>query len=188
MRIPINLATRPFINSRPFVFATTVLGATALVLTLLLIFVGVSGWLERSATMARLHELERERGRLMAAQQRLENELRSPANEQLLERARFLNQLIQQKGLSWIELFFDLQQRLPRRVRVLSLSPKLRNDGHLLVELRLGGESAAAVIEFLRALEEGEKFQDLALHRQRRRSGRGLDGIEAEVSAVYVQE
>jgi len=188
MRTSINLATKPFVNVRPFVVTTAVLGATALVLTLLLLMVGVSTWRERATTLARLRGLESERSRLIAAQARLESELRTPATQQLLERTRFLNQLIRQKGLSWTELFFDLQQCLPRQVRILSLSPSLREDGNVLVELRVGGGSAAAVIEFLQALEEGEKFRDVVLRGQRRGTGASRDEMSAEVTAVYVQE
>jgi len=188
MRAPINLATKPFVNVRPFVVATAFLGGGALVLTLLLLVVGVNTWRERSTTLGRLRGLESERARLIATQQRLETELRAPTTQQLLERTRFLNQLIRQKGLSWTELFFDLQQRLPRQVRILSLSPSLREDGNVLVELRVGGASAAAVIEFLQALEEGEKFRDVVLRGQRRGSGSSRDEMSAEVTAVYVQE
>ena len=188
MKAPVNLATRPFVNGRPFVVTTVVLGGVALLLTLLVLVVGVTVWRERTTTVARLHGLDSERVRLIAAQGSLESELRAPATQQLLERTRFLNQLIREKGLSWTELFFDLQQRLPPQVRILSLSPSLREDGHLLVELRVGGASGAAVIEFLRALEEGEKFRDVMLLGQRRGSGAGRDQMTAEVTVVYVQE
>jgi type IV pilus assembly protein PilN len=188
MRVPVNLATRPFVNVRPFVVTTAVLGGAALVLTLLVLVVGVTTWRERATTLARLHRLDSERVRLITEQRRLETELRTPATQQLLERTHFLNQLIRQKGLSWTELFFDLQQCLPLQVRILSLSPSLREDGHLLVELRVGGASAAAVIDFLRALEEGEKFRDVVLRGQRRGTGSASDEMTAEVTAVYVQE
>lgn len=188
MRSSINLATHPFVNYRRFMLTTGVLAVVVLGLTVGLAFEGVRVWQERTLAQARMRELGRQRAELAAEQLRLEKELQDPAMQEQLERVRFLNQLIQQKSLSWTELFFDLQQRLPARVRVLSLSPSLREDGRLQVEMRVGGQSAAAVIDFLRALEKGEEFHDIRLHSQSRDVGSATDSLIAEISATYVQK
>ncbi|MFQ5662559.1 MAG: hypothetical protein ACE5HL_01850 [Terriglobia bacterium] len=187
MRARVNLATNPFVNYRRFALTAGILAAVALGLTVLLISEGVSVWRERSATRARLGELEAQQAQLAAEQGRLEEALRAPATQALLERTRFLNQLIEHKSLSWTELFFDLQQRLPRRVRILSLAPKLGEDDRLQVELEVGGESARAVIRFVRALEEGEKFRDVALRSQSHEPVTNADAVVARVSAIYVR-
>jgi len=114
--------------------------------------------------------------------------LQDPATQEILARTRFLNDLVRRKNLSWTELFFDLQERLPARVRILAVAPSLREDGDLQVELHVGSESAQALIEFLQALEEGEKFREIALRSQSRASGAQADAVTAQVSAVYVQE
>ncbi len=188
MRNRINLATSPFVNYRPFALGA---GLLALVTVAVTVFVGVESvraWQERRATQARVRELQSERARLLAEQQRLEAELQDPATQKVLRRTRFFNDLIRQKNLSWTQLFFDLAEGLPRQVRILSLSPSLREDGRLQVELRVGGASPPAVIEFLRALEEGEKFAQVELHSQNYRGGRGRDAMTAQVSVVYLQE
>lgn len=188
MRTAINLATRPFVPLRQFVLTAGLLAVLALGSTAVVGVEAVRTWRERTATQARVRELTAERARLAAEQQRLESELQDPATQVLLGRTRFLNQLIRQNNLSWTQLFFDLQERLPPRVRILSLAPKLREDGSLLVELEVGGESAPAVIAFLRALEEGEKFHEVALHSQDRSTGTDSEAVTARVSVIYVQE
>lgn len=188
MRSSINLASRPFINYRPFVFTTALLALLALGLTALVVVKAVTTWQEQSRAQARLHELSAQQARLVAEQAQLESELQASTTRELLERTRFLNGLIERKSLSWTELFFDLQDRLPPGVRILTLSRSLRDDGRVEVDLRLGGQSAPAVIEFLRALEEGEKFREVTLHSQSREAGNGPDVIQAQVSAVYAPE
>lgn len=188
MRSSINLATRPFINYRRFAVTAGLLAALALGLTGLVGVEGVSAGRERSRAQAHLHELEAQRARLVAEQAQLESELQAPAARELLERTRFLNQLIRRKSLSWTGLFSDLQERLPSGVRILALSRSLSEEGQVQVELRVAGQSALAVIEFLRALEEDRKFRDVVLHSQSREAGNGPDVILAQVSATYAPE
>lgn len=188
MRSSINLASDPFVNLRGFAVTAGILAVAAFGLTLWLLIHGLSTWRETTTTQGKLRGFETQRTRLLSEQHNLENELRAPGTMELLERVRFLNQLIRQKRLSWTQLVFDLQERLPAQVRILSLSPSLREDGSVLVELRLGGASPEAVIDFLRALEQGEKFRDVVLHAQAEGRGTGADAVDARVSAVYVQE
>lgn len=188
MRSRVNLATSPFVNYRRFALGTGLLALVALTATVWVGGESVRVWQERTSRQARLQELRAERTRLVTEQEQLESELKDPATQQVLRRTRFLNDLIRQKNLSWTQLFFDLAGRLPPRVRVMSLSPQLREDGRLEVRLRIGGESAPAVIEFLRALEEGGKFAELQLHSQNFQPGRDSDAMTAEVSVIYRQE
>lgn len=188
MRVPLNLATAPFVPVRRFLLTVGLLAVVALAATLAVGVEAVRVWRGRTATQTRTRELQTERARLLIEQQRLERELEDPATQEVLARTRFLNDLVRRKNLSWTELFFDLQERLPARVRILALAPSLRDDGALQVELQVGSESAAALIEFLQALEKGEKFREIMLRSQNRATGTQADAVVAQVSAVYVQE
>lgn len=188
MRASINLATAPFIPTRRFLLTVGLLVGVTLVATLAVLVTAGGAWRERTATRARLRELTSERAELARTQQQIEGELQDPATRAVLERVRFLNGLVRQKNLSWTELVVDLQERLPPRVRILAVSPSLRDDGRLQVEMQVGGESPAAVIQFLRALEEGKKFQEIALHSQSRGTGAQADPVTAQVSVLYAQE
>lgn len=185
MRTSINLATRPFVDYRGFLLTSGVLGLVALVFTVILLITGFSTWRETTSTQGKLRALESRSAQLAAEQVELENDLRGPGKFEQLEQVQLVNQLIQRKSFSWTQLFFDLQERLPDQVRVLSLTPSQSDDGSVLVEMRLGAASQAALIDFLQALEKGEKFRDVKLHTQgENRSGR--DAVDARVTTVYV--
>lgn len=186
MRIPINLATRPFVNTRPFLVTTSVLGSLALVLTAWITVVGVGTWQQESMTRAQTSELEQQKAELVAEQRQLVASLSTPNARRVLERKLFLDRLIQRRRLSWIELFFDLQQHLPRQARILSLSPALLESGNVSLDLRVVGSSSSAVIEFVQALEKGEKFRNVMLLSQSKVSG-GAAGVGATITAVYMQ-
>lgn len=188
MRSSINLASSPFVNYRGFVLTAGLLAVAALSLTVWVGAEGIRAWREGTANRARVRELEDRRAQLAAEQKQLELELQAPGTREVLDRARFFNQLIEQKRLSWTQLFFDLQERLPTRARILSLSPRLRADGLLQVELRVGSESPEVLIEFLHALEEGDKFREITLDSQSTEAVSRGDALVAEVRAVYVQE
>ena len=185
MRTSINLASQPFVDYRGFLLTTGILGLVALVFTTLVLVTAISAWRETTTTQGQIRALESQHAQLASEQRALENELRAPGNIEQLEQVYLVNQLIQRKAFSWTQLFYDVQERLPGQVRVLSITPSQRDDGRVLVEMRLGAGSQAALIEFLQALEQGEKFREVALHAQGETRG-GRDAIEARVTTVYV--
>ena len=188
MRSALNLATDPYVNQRPFWVKLTALAMLAVGLTGWSVYQAATIWRRGTAAQARLHDLQKHRDDLASEQRELEQELRVPATLAVLERAQFFNQLIGQKRLSWAQLFFDLQQTLPLEARVLSLSPRMREDGRLQVAIRLGAANNGAVVEFLEALGQSPKFTEVKLGSQ---SSEGLgkgDSVTAQVSAVYMQE
>jgi Tfp pilus assembly protein PilN len=183
----LNLATQPFVSYRRFVLMAGALALLALTATLAVGAQGWTVWRESSDLRAQRSELESRRQELIAAQKDLELELQAPATREVLDRAQFFNQLIEHKRLSWIRLFGELQERLPAQARILSLAPRLRDDGRLQVELRVAGESASAVIGFLQALEEGDAFREVTLRSQSRQATGG-DELIADITAVYLRE
>lgn len=188
MRVPVNLATRPFVNLRPFLLTAGLLGSVTLILTVLVLVVGVNKWQEHASTRAKLTQLEQEHSRLLTERGDLVRELSQPNADALLKRKLFLDGLVQRKQLSWIELFFDLQEHLPPQVRIVSLSPTLQEDGRLLLDLRVAGRSASEVISFLQALEQDNKFQNVVLRSQQEGTGRSGDRLMAQLTTVYVQD
>lgn len=188
MRPSINLATKPFVSYRGFALVAGTLAVIAVGAALLLLVMAIGHWQETTSIQGQIRQLEAQRDTLQTEQRALESELRGPTAQELLGQVDFLNQLIRRKSLSWTQLFFDLQERLPGRVRILTLAPTLQKNGTVRVEFGVGGDSAAALIEFLEALPKGNKFRDVELHSQGERRGSGRDAVTAQVSAVYVQD
>ncbi|MGH9803600.1 MAG: hypothetical protein ACRD4D_00380 [Candidatus Acidiferrales bacterium] len=185
MRTSINLASQPFVDYHNFLLTTGILGLVGLIVTAVVLITAISTWRETTTTQGKLRALESQSARLTAEQRELESTLRSPGNFEQLEQVYLVNQLIQRKTFSWTQLFFDVQERLPAQVRVLSITPSQRDDGSVQVEMRLGAGSQSALIDFLQALEQGQKFREVALHSQSDSRG-GRDAIDARVTTVYV--
>lgn len=164
MKIPINLASRPFRRDRAL-FVASVGVSLALVLTL-----GVLIALARADTAVRadLHgDLDHLHARIQVLnreQARLDNVLREPANASVLERSVFLNNLIYHKAISWSRLFADLERTVPFEVRILSLHPTVDSSNQVMLDMTAGASSPMAIIELLKALEESPVFGKVYNH------------------------
>ena len=92
-------------------------------------------------------------------QAKLDSVLRKEENAEVLERSVFLNALLQRKGISWTRIFADLEQIVPYNVKVLQIRPTV--SGQVVsLDMLLGTESPAAVIDLLRALGESKTFSN----------------------------
>jgi Tfp pilus assembly protein PilN len=186
MRRAVNLASDPFINYRPFWVTVTALGLLALVLTAALGVEGFTVWRRGTQAQERLFDLQQRRNQLETEQTQLEAELRVPQTMAVLERAGFLNHLISQKRLSWARLFVDLEKALPARTRVVSLAPRLRDDGRVEVRLRVGADSEGALVELLESLGQSGKFPEYRIDSVSSEGSRG-DAVVAQLIAIYAQ-
>ena len=185
MRVTLNLGTRPAGGRRGFWLVASLLGSVVLVVT---IWVGLQGWRSWQAgasPRARSAELRTRLKELTRRQHEYEARLRKPEVRAVLERVEFYNRLLQRKTVSWSHLFVALERHLPERVRILAVTPELSEDGTLHLTLRVGAESAPALIDFLQGLEQGSSFSKVAVRTQERSERPGEDAIVAEISASY---
>lgn len=169
----VNLARRPFANSRP------VRRVSALLLTLGLVLAAVNGLLYwrfyrgQGETRARLVEIEQkiaqEQQQVAVKESMLASLDLSGQDEQVL----FLNERIRQRQFGWSTLFDTLASLLPRDVRLVRLSPEkvagrrrgartqhndpFRQRVPLAIEGR--ARSSDAIFEFLDALIASPAFE-----------------------------
>jgi hypothetical protein len=157
-RITINLASDPFRRDRPIIAA----GIFASVL--LLGTLGLFAWLTahgRTTVEETQRALERARARAQAQvneQARLEATLRRPENAEVLERSVFLNLLLLRKGISWTQLFSDLEAVMPHDVRLISVRPQVFGQNEVLLDMVVGSKSSEPVIQMLMRLEASPVF------------------------------
>lgn len=157
MRISVNLATRPFIELRPFF-----LRLRLLMLGLGVLCVGAAmaaHWQQIRVDRAEL-QLEELRNRTVASQRgklRSEARMREPANASVLDRAHFLNALFLAKSFSWTAVMMDLENVLPTGVQVTSIEPQVAADGDVVIRLRVAGDRDRAV-QLVRNLERSRRF------------------------------
>ena len=84
-------------------------------------------------------------------------ELRTQRNELMTQRIEFLADVYQQKGFSWTELFNQLEELVPRNVRITSISPSAAR-GVIEVKLTTIGRSLEDLLELVQSLEESRYF------------------------------
>jgi type IV pilus assembly protein PilN len=157
MRISVNLATRPFVELKPFFLRLRILmGVLAVVAIAALI---TTHLLQKKLDVAQ-DQMDRIHAKIVTAQQEKqhnEQRMRQPANAQVLERARFLNRLFLRKSFSWTAVMMDLETVLPSGVQVTSITPEIRADGAVVIRLRVSGERDRAV-QLVRNLERSKRF------------------------------
>ena len=159
MKIPINLSSQPFQRNRAM-FAASVAVSLLLVATLGALISLIL--LDRSQMADVRHDqerLDREIRVVSVEQAKLDAVLRRPENTEVLERSVLLNELLFRKGISWTKILEDLGKTLPYNVQVINIRPFVNKDNRITLDMQVGAQSQAAIIEFLKALESSELFQ-----------------------------
>jgi Tfp pilus assembly protein PilN len=162
MNLRLNLATAPQANNRPFLAASAVGGAAALIALFLLAHAAYSSWqdqrqlrAETSALRLQIRDSQRQQAILAAY-------FRSPQARRVLDRSEFLNSLIDERSFPWTKIFTDLERTLPAGVRVINISPHL-DGGRAEVSLQVGAQTGASEVQFLKAMESSKAFSGLVV-------------------------
>jgi Tfp pilus assembly protein PilN len=187
MKVRLNLATKPLENQRRFVVTYGVAGVAALV-TLILLSVHVIH-VRRADSLIRtqISQTEDDIQSLRQQQEGLRTFFSQPAQREKIERAAFLNSLIQQRSFPWTEIFQDLEITLPTGVRLVSISPQLHN-GRLEVKLVIGAQSDDGKLRFLKALENSKSFSQVEVRQEthpKEQQGGFNDHVLMELDATY---
>ena len=158
MRITVNLATRPFVELRPFFLRLRIFMAV-------LAGIGVIALITSHVLQMKLDVAESKlnavHSRVVTAQnEKRDNERRmhEPANAAVLARAHFLNALFLRKSFSWTAVMMDLETVLPTGVQVTSIEPQTTTDGEVMIRLRVSGDRGRAV-QLVRNLERSKRFR-----------------------------
>jgi type IV pilus assembly protein PilN len=157
MRISVNLATRPFVELRPMFARLRIVMAALAVLA-----IGLTVWLH---VMSKRVNAAEERMQALKVQTSVfdnerhanEGRMRQPANQAVLERSRFLNDVFQRKSFSWTAVMMDLENVLPAGVQVTSIEPVITPDGDVNIRLRVSGDRDREV-DLVRNLERSQRF------------------------------
>jgi len=193
MRISVNLATRPFVELRPF-FARLRIVMGALAVAAIVLFV-VTHSMQKKLDRAQA-QMDALKARTAAAQnEKINNErqMRQPANAAVLARSHFLNQLFLRKSFSWTAVMMDLETVLPVGVQVTSIEPQPTADGDLVIRLRVAGDRDRAV-QLVRNLERSKRFIAPRLSGENSQAKEGANaqmlagapaGVEFEIMANY---
>jgi type IV pilus assembly protein PilN len=157
MRITVNLATRPFVELRPFFLRLRIIMGA-------LVLVGIAAAVTAHILQKKLDVAQAKMNVLVnkttdAQMEKLHNEqrMKQPANAAVLDRAHFLNALFLRKSFSWTAVMMDLETVLPVGVQITSIEPQVQTDGGVIIRLRVSGDRDRAV-QLVRNLERSKRF------------------------------
>jgi type IV pilus assembly protein PilN len=158
MKIAINLASQPFRRDRAMVVASSLV-AVLLVATLGVL---INLALEDNKQLADVrHEVAalKEQVRKASDQQaQLNTVIRKPENETVLERSVFINTLLLRKGISWDQIFTDLEKTIPYNVKIVRVHPTIDSQGRVLLDMVVAAASSIEVIEMFKSLGASPLF------------------------------
>jgi Tfp pilus assembly protein PilN len=158
MKLPLNLASDPQENLRPYHFGIVVGCLLAAVLLGTLIQKERRYRTEFRTIIGQTQQKGAEIDRLEQEDLELENWLSTSEVKQIRDRSAFLNSLILQKSLSWTRMFQDLEEILPVQARVTAIRPSFNQSLQAELNLSIGAESVDPLVELLKRLETSEQF------------------------------
>src|SRR6202047_57786 len=159
IRVPLNLAREPFRRARPMLVASTALGVALVALLAFQISTIVHERHRAADIRTTIDRLNVQLRTIGAEQAKLNATLRRPENAEVLERSLFLNTLIERKGISWSQIFADLEKVLPYNVRLVSVRlPEVDSQNAVLLDMLVGAKEVQPVLELLRKLEGSPQF------------------------------
>jgi Tfp pilus assembly protein PilN len=188
MRLDINLASQPYEDARQFWTRWgTGVGALAL-LTLILLAMDISGYLNARRDRAAI----REKRALIAQRDDIranaEAYLNRPENRTTRDESQFLNDLIERKAFSWTRVLESLEKVMPPRVHLVSISPQLDEDNQLSLKMTVAGDSRDRAVELARRMEESRRFAQTRITSERFGQSPTGDNELVEITALYIPE
>jgi type IV pilus assembly protein PilN len=190
MRLDINLASQPYEDARQFWMRWGGAVGAAGLLTLLLLTLTVTGWVnarrDREA-MAEKRAMIADRDRIRAD---AEEFLARPENRSTRDQSQFLNELIERKAFSWTRVLENLEKVMPPRVHLVSIHPELDEENQLALKMSVAGDSRDRAIELPRRMEDSRRFAQTRIDSETftAQANPGGDTEHLEISAIYIPE
>lgn len=188
MRLDINLASRPYEDARQFWMRWGTAVGVIGVLTLTLLILDVSGWINARRDRKAISE----KRALIADRDQLrthaEEFLNRPENRTTRDESQFLNQLIERKAFSWTRVLESLEKVMPPRLHVVSISPQLDDENQLALKMVVAGDSRDRAIELAKRMEDSRRFAQTLILRESQIQSQTGDSEQVEIAAIYIPE
>jgi type IV pilus assembly protein PilN len=188
MRLDINLASQPYEDAQQFWMRWgTVVGAVGL-LTLVLLTLDVTGWVNARrdrAALAEKRSMIADRDRLRA---QAEGILNLPQNRVTRDESQFLNELIERKAFSWTRVLENLEKVMPPHVHLMSISPQLDDDNELGLKMTVAGDSRDRALELARRMEDSRRFSQTRVEAGHSEQSATGDTERFDIVALYIPE
>lgn len=187
MRLDINLATRPYEDSREF-WGRWGLGVGALaIFTLLLLGFAVNGWIKAGRDRRTISQLQHQISERDVERVQAQSFLDMASNRSTRDQSQFLNGLIQRKSFSWTRVFEDLERVMPPNLHVVSLRPELNDQNQVELQMKVAGDNRNGAIELVHRMEGSKHFQSSQLV-QESQGGEAGSSVVGSVITIYVPD
>jgi Tfp pilus assembly protein PilN len=188
MRVDINLATKPYEDSRRFwVYWGTGIALLSLA-TALLMFFAVTGFIQANRDRKIIAKLNSDIARFDNEKLSSEAVLNEPKNRAMRQQSQFLNELCERKSFSWTRVFEDLEQVMPAHLHVVSIHPDVSSDNTAEIKLVVGGESREQALDLVRKMESSKRFKQTRIDQVKFAEERNsqVDPVEFQIVTSYV--
>jgi type IV pilus assembly protein PilN len=195
MRLNINLASQPYEDARLFWMRWGTGLSAAVIITMVLLAMTISGWFVARRDHADIAELKAEIAKRDQTRQQAEDFLNRPENRSTRDQSQFINELIERKAFSWTRVLEDLEKVMPTRVHLVAISPELDQDNELTLKLAVAGDSHDRALELARRMEDSRRFSKTFIASEAFRQetvGGGPssspDTFQFGIEAIYIPE
>jgi type IV pilus assembly protein PilN len=188
MRIDINLASQPYQDARRFwTYWGTGLALLGL-MTALLVYLAVTGFIRAGHDREQMSRLESEIKAYDQEKSQSEAVLNQPQNRTMREQSRFLNELFQRKAFSWTRVFEDLERVMPAHLHVVSIHPDVSADNNAQIKLLVGGDSREQALDLVRKMEGSKRFKQTRIDSIKfaTEEQRTTDRVQFDIVTSYV--
>jgi len=190
MQLNINLASQPYEDSRQFwTYWGTGIGLLALV-TGLLVFLAVNGFIEGSRDRQQMAKLKTQLAEFDREKTQAAAMLNQPQNRTVRDQSHFLNDLFARKAFSWTLAFEQLEQVMPAHLHVISIHPGISADNNLELKLVVGGETREQALDLVRKMESSKHFRQTRIETENFEAGNSNvgnnDRVRFDINAFYV--
>lgn len=188
MRIDINLASQPYQDSRQFwTYWGTGFALLGLITALLLYFT-VTGFMRASQDRQQMAKLNSEIAAYDQERSRSEALLNQPQNRTMREQSRFLNDLFQRKAFSWTMVFEDLERVMPAHLHVVSIHPDAVSDNNAQIKLTVGGASRDQALDLIKKMEGSKRFKETKIEAEKFATDQQheIDLVQFDIVTSYV--
>jgi Tfp pilus assembly protein PilN len=188
----LNLASQPFVNSRPLRRLILVLWGLCLLLVATDLFLYTRHFSGQQQRRGRLHELDELEGQESERLTELGTELVSFDIDWQNRQVQFFNQRIAERVFPWSRLFDRLAKTLPVPVRLTRLRPRVQSlsgrgsgaEEVVSLELRAEARDEAAMLRFVERLFANPAFRSPNLASETRRAQTNV--IEFALTVSYL--
>jgi Tfp pilus assembly protein PilN len=158
MKIAINLARQPFRRDRAMIVASTLVCLLLVVSLGVLIHLANEDTRQMGDVRQEVAALKKQVQAVNDQQAKLNAVIHQPQNETVLERSVFINTLLLRKGISWNQIFNDLEKTIPYNVKLTRILPSVDDQGRVTLDMTLASENSVTMVGALKAFQENPLF------------------------------